>query len=711
MEQNFEKKSPLGPNVPNATGQERTSENLPENSQDFRSEHRPQDDGTMRLDDSQRVKVLSPGAMVFKRFMRNKLAIVGVCILVLMFLFSFLAPVFYPYAQTQVFYKYDTINSHYAGVNVRSDFVNYVVDPNVEISENAKLMINSDINALNAAGTDKLNIDRDGTFVLEKLGDQVYTTSAVSYETVASFNAGYTVGSFDNIKKTISSYADGVSPLGADFEALVADAITSNALTFEYEGLEYTVVKESKMSSRVDCSSESITYTGENLGADFEAALADAISAEASTVSFGGVDYELTSNVNGGYDVRLVSGTALGTVSTTLVFDTTADVTISDELRVQALLNAYNGKSFTVEGVSYSVEHDEDGKMTLFSDGTVIANMTNLAVRDTLGGDTLSLEFKAAAEEVVTEMTEKGLDTTTFVFSMEKLEITTNEAGQDVTSVVLDESGNPIMEDTTLTISRKTGQYEIHCPQIRYLIDINSAPSSDHWLGTDANGMDTLARLMYGGRISLMVGFIVVFLELIIGVIMGGIAGYFGGWVDTLIMRLVDIFRCIPSMPILIILASFMDAEQVDSYVRLMYMMAVLGFLGWAGIARLVRGQILSLREQEFMTAAEATGIRVRRRIFQHLVPNVMPQLIVTATSSLGGVILTESTLSFLGLGVKFPLATWGNIINTVTKTNENLLRYTYIWIPVGLLICLTVIAFNFVGDGLRDAFDPKMKR
>jgi peptide/nickel transport system permease protein len=176
-------------------------------------------------------------------------------------------------------------------------------------------------------------------------------------------------------------------------------------------------------------------------------------------------------------------------------------------------------------------------------------------------------------------------------------------------------------------------------------------------------------------------------------------------------MCLVDVFYCIPSMPILIILGAFFDNMRMGSYTRLMWMMAVLGFLGWAGVARLVRGQILSLREQEFMTATEATGISTSRRIFRHLIPNVMPQLIVNATMGLGSIIITESTLSFLGLGVKHPLATWGTMINSITSSNENIIRYAYIWIPVGCLICLTVIAFNFVGDGLRDAFDPKMKQ
>ena len=160
----------------------------------------------------------------------------------------------------------------------------------------------------------------------------------------------------------------------------------------------------------------------------------------------------------------------------------------------------------------------------------------------------------------------------------------------------------------------------------------------------------------------------------------------------------------------MIILGATMDALRMDTYIRLIVMMAALGIMGWASVARLVRGQILSLREQEFMVATEATGIKVKDRIFHHLVPNVMPQLIVTATMGMGSVIITESTLSFLGLGVKHPLATWGTIINSVSSASA-MAHYAHIWIPVGLLICLTVIAFNFVGDGLRDAYDPKSKR
>ena len=222
--------------------------------------------------------------------------------------------------------------------------------------------------------------------------------------------------------------------------------------------------------------------------------------------------------------------------------------------------------------------------------------------------------------------------------------------------------------------------------------------------------MDIMTRLMYGGRISLIIGFVVVILETIIGVILGGLAGYFGKWVDMVIMRIVDIFYCIPTWPILIILGAIMDSYQIGPKVRIYFMMIVLAVLGWPFITRIVRGQILSLREQEFMVAAEATGISVSRRVFKHLVPNVIPQLIVQCTMGLGNIILTESTMSFLGIGVKFPYASWGNIISSVSNVYV-MTNYWYCWIPAGFLILITVLGFNFVGDGLRDAFDPKMKR
>lgn len=280
--------------------------------------------------------------------------------------------------------------------------------------------------------------------------------------------------------------------------------------------------------------------------------------------------------------------------------------------------------------------------------------------------------------------------------------------GEAVLEVETGEEG--VTLEYYFTKNPNNGLWTIRQDQESRVYDTYASPSKAHWLGTDGNGMDMLTRLMYGGRVSLMIGFVVEIISTVLGVILGGISGYFGGWVDNLIMRIVDIFYCIPSLPIFIIIGSAMDNMGVPPKIRMLYLMLILGFLGWPSIARLVRGQILSLREQEFMTATEACGISAHRRIFKHLVPNVIPQLIVSCTMGLGGTIITEATLSFLGLGVRFPFASWGNIITDVNNTYV-LTNFWFIWIPAGTLLLLTVLAFNILGDGLRDAFDPKMKR
>ena len=243
--------------------------------------------------------------------------------------------------------------------------------------------------------------------------------------------------------------------------------------------------------------------------------------------------------------------------------------------------------------------------------------------------------------------------------------------------------------------------------------NIEAAPSKDHLLGTDAMTYDVFSRMMYGGRISLTIGFVVVLLETLLGVILGGLAGYFGKWVDQLIMRIVDIFYCIPTLPLMLIISFMLDSMGVEDHAKLFVMMALLTLLGWAGTARLVRGQILYLREQEYMMAAEATGLPVWRKIFKHLLPNVMPQLIVTMTLGLGSIILTEATLGYLGLGLPSRFATWGNMINVVSGEHglKYIQNYPNLWIAPGICIILAVLAFNFIGDGLRDAFDPKSRR
>lgn len=240
-------------------------------------------------------------------------------------------------------------------------------------------------------------------------------------------------------------------------------------------------------------------------------------------------------------------------------------------------------------------------------------------------------------------------------------------------------------------------------------------PSGSHLLGTDKTGKDVFVRLMYGGRISLSISIIAVFLVTIIGIVLGGLAGYFGGWVDNVVMRLCDILMCVPTMPLLLIIGTILDGanngQGVDAQYRIYLLMTFITIFSWGGTARLVRGQILFLREQEYMVAAEAMGYSTARKLFKHLVPNILPQLIVSMTLSLGSMILYEASLSYLGMGVRAPYAAWGTMINIVSEDVNILKNYFNVWGPPGICIILAVLGFNFLGDGLRDALDPKMRR
>ena len=567
------------------------------------------------LNDDRRVKVLSPGALVAKRFFRNRLAVVGLSILIFMFVFSFIGGLLSPYGEDEFFYREDQINKEFAVVTENSDFRYMAKDSNLfgsAVQAQTMLAIQKNSESFSYNGTN---------YALAQEGSDFYSISS----------GGKLIGI---AYKDVVSSSDG------------------QALSFEFV---YTALK---------------SY----------AALAQEVEEEAE---------------------QETAGVSEATGAT----DDAAEPAEPEEVSEPA------AKTFTVDGLTYTIA--EDGGV--LQGEKEVAYISRYIVQAIMPDIFLSRDFK-----------EKLIDTiaageTKFTYTDESL-ILDDEPDAALES---DEAGIGAMDDGLVeednTASSATAEYTIERSQnhANWIIrqqqssrqyDSYSFPSAKHWLGTDKYGMDMLTRLMYGGRVSLMIGFIVIIIETVLGVILGGIAGYFGGWVDNLIMRLVDIFYCIPSMPIILILGAAMDQQRVEPGKRLIYLMLILGILGWAGIARLVRGQILSLREQEFMTATEACGISVKSRIFKHLIPNVIPQLIVNCTMGLGSVIITEATLSFLGLGVKFPFASWGNIINDVNNTHV-LTTYWFIWIPAGLLLLLTVLAFNLVGDGLRDAFDPKMKR
>ena len=537
------------------------------------------------LNDDRRVKVLSPGMLVAKRFIRNRMAVTGLVILIFMFVFSFIGGLVSPYGQDQFFYTDKTIRKSFG-----------------EAKENTEFRYGSN--------------------------------------------------------------SDELFGLTAQAKAMLA--IQQGKDSFNFSNHNYTMNKVSDEMFTIFCDGVMVGYAAK-----------DMVNADA------------------------------------------ADQKLSFEFNYQALTAYATGaKEFTADGVTYALA--EDGGVTL--DGADYAYISRYLVQAISPDVFLSRDFK---DKLLATIATAQDGKATFTYTDESLIMNEPEQTEDgenadgQTSGINTEDPNaPKQDDTSNTATAEydlefkaaTNSWQILQEKSSRQYDQYSFPNMKHWLGTDMYGMDMLTRLMYGGRVSLLIGFIVIIIETVIGVIFGGISGYFGGWVDNLIMRIVDIFYCIPSMPIIIILGAAMDASRVDPNIRMVYLMLILGFLGWAGIARLVRGQILSLREQEYMTAAEACGLSVSRRIFKHLIPNVVPQLIVTCTMGLGSVIIMEATLSFLGLGVKFPFASWGNIISDVNNTHV-LTTYWFIWIPAGVLLLLTVLAFNLVGDGLRDAFDPKMKR
>ncbi len=224
------------------------------------------------------------------------------------------------------------------------------------------------------------------------------------------------------------------------------------------------------------------------------------------------------------------------------------------------------------------------------------------------------------------------------------------------------------------------------------------APSSDHWMGTDGLGRDVFSRMLYGARISLLVGFVAVGIATIIGVILGAIAGFYRGWVDVIIMRLVDVMLSIPTFFLILAVIAFLNPSIWN-------IMIVIGLTSWMGVTRLVRAEFLSLREREFVLSARTMGAGDLRLIFLHLLPNSLTPIIVSTVLGIASAVLVESGLSFLGLGVQPPQASWGNIL---TDGKEYIQFAWWLSLFPGLAILLTVLGYNLLGEGLRDALDPR---
>ncbi len=239
----------------------------------------------------------------------------------------------------------------------------------------------------------------------------------------------------------------------------------------------------------------------------------------------------------------------------------------------------------------------------------------------------------------------------------------------------------------------------------------NAPPSVEHWMGTDNIGRDVFSRLLYAGRISLTVAFVVEIFAETIGTLVGAISGYFGGWVDDTIQRFVEFMLTLPTLPLLLAFSALMRGITIPGLPREWSSAVIISFIliafGWMGATRLVRGMVLSLRNQEFAEAAKALGMSDLGIIVRHMIPNSLAPIIVAATLGLGGVIITESALSFLGFGIQPPIPTWGNMLNEYQQ--DMWTQPAKVFYP-GLAIFICTLAFNYIGDGLRDALDPRLK-
>jgi peptide/nickel transport system permease protein len=229
---------------------------------------------------------------------------------------------------------------------------------------------------------------------------------------------------------------------------------------------------------------------------------------------------------------------------------------------------------------------------------------------------------------------------------------------------------------------------------------ILSPPSKEHLFGTDQLGRDVLSRMIYGSRISLMVGFVSTGIAILIGIILGAIAGFYGKWIDTVIMRFVDIMLCFPTFFLILAVIAFLEPSIWN-------IMIIIGLTGWMGVTRLVRADFITLKERDFVHAARAIGAGDFRIIFIHILPNAMASLLVAATLGIAGAILTESALSFLGIGVQPPMASWGNIL---TDGKDNIDIAWWLSLFPGLAIFITVLSYNLLGEGIRDSLDPRLR-
>ncbi len=464
---------------------------------------RPVTSEEMALDDVARVKVLSPGMQVFKRFIRNRLAVFGFCILATMFLLSFAGPLFYAYGQKQVFYKFDAQNIDYAMAKENASYTAYDVAGPANVERVVATSMNSNIKKMVEAGADSLLVlGEESSFTIDKLADEVYTLSPASAEKVAVAGSGsIPVGTYRTAVKDIEYK---VAPIEGLAEA-AGPKLKGQSGEFEYQGVTYSFKSAAAKTYDITMELDGVTYTGAPLGSAFESAAAAALESGAASFSAGGKDYYFVAE-NQVFGVYGTESAAPVQVFTRYTPDTySLGAPFSNELMANVLMIAKDGGTVQAEGRSWTVTPVEEGIIVTDDTGAEYAELSVFTVRRYNGEDSMAYDLKKAIAAAAEEMVSSGRKETTLVYNLPSQ----TETGE----YNYDEDGNIVYAETEMRITqRQTGSYVINCDQIIYVIDRYAAPSAKHILGTDGDGFDVFARIMYGGRVSLMVGFVVVFL-------------------------------------------------------------------------------------------------------------------------------------------------------------------------------------------------------
>ena len=384
--------------------------------------------------------------------------------------------------------------------------------------------------------------------------------------------------------------------------------------------------------------------------------------------SYKGVTYDVTEEGDSLYSVSS-GGRLLAIAYKDIISANDPSQKFGFSFSFNALKAHANGEAeFTANGKTYTL--DEDSVML---NGEEIAYISRFVIQSKVSGTVITKDFKERVQQAV----ENGETEYTYV----------NDAGQE--------------REIKLEYNPAKYQWSIKEGTSTHVFDAYSFPNSAHWLGTDKNGMDMLTRLMYGTRISMLVALMAAFVNLIIGILYGGISGYLGGTVDMIMMRIVDIISTIPLTLYVILIMQVLGAG-IQSII------VALGSVYWVDMARVVRGQILSLKQQEFVLAAKTIGSSATTILFDHLIPNALGSILVTITMLIPSAIFMEAFLGYLGIGLQPPLASLGTMCN---DASANLRTSPHELLIPALMICVIMFAFNFVGDGLRDALDPKLKK